>query len=132
MVLTDSRLRLFDFAGIMLYEMLSGESPFYFDGVPETELYRSIEEDEVPPISENVSEAAKELVFKLLEKDPLDRIGSLAGGEKEIVDHKWFAGINRSELRNRKLKAPWRPNVKDPFDVSSFEDWGDIEDITAV
>ena len=113
--------------------MLRGESPFYFDGVPETELYRSIEEDEVPPITNpNVSAEAKDLVFRLLEKDPLDRIGCLADGEREIVEHKWFASIDRKELRDRKLKAPWKPQVKDPFDISNFEDWGDIEDIAAV
>ena len=115
----------------MIYEMLCGESPFYFDGIPETELYRSIGEDGYPPIREpNVSPAAKDLVDKLLQKNPTDRIGSLAMGEEEVLLHPWFQSVDAQALRSRRIKAPWKPPVKDAFDTSNFDDWDDVEDIT--
>ena len=114
----------------MLYEMLVGESPFYFDGVPETELYRSIGEDDYPPIQDpKVSAEAKDLIHKLLEKNPNDRIGSLAMGEPEVLFHPWFQSVDAQALRNKSVKAPWMPRVKDPFDTSNFDDWDDVVDI---
>lgn len=107
--------------------MVSKSSPFYYDGVEEFELFRSIAEDDYPPL-DKLSPQARDLISRLLEKDPSNRLGSLANGEVDILNHAWFDGLSVTKLRERKVKAPWKPNVKDPFDTSNFDDWSEVED----
>jgi hypothetical protein len=71
------------------------------------------------------------LIDGLLVKDPNFRLGSLANGESDILSHPWFQGLDVFEMRKKNLKAPWVPEIKDPFDASHFEDWSDLEDKTS-
>merc|ERR1712050_716380 len=59
--------------GILLYELTVGIPPFYSQNV--NEMYRKIQEAPLlfPP---NLSNACKELITKLLERDPKKRLGS--------------------------------------------------------
>jgi protein kinase A len=115
--------------GVLLYEMLCGESPFFFYGIDTSELYRSIVEDDFPPLP-NATPKAVSLVDGLLIKDPNFRLGSVAGNESEIISHPWFEGLDVFEMRKKQLKAPWKPKLKDAFDASNFEDWTDLQDKT--
>ena len=116
--------------GILVYEMLCGESPFFFYGIDTSELYRSIIQDDFPPLPSASSDAVS-LVDGLLVKDPNFRLGSLANGESDIISHPWFHGLDVFEMRKKNLKAPWVPEIKDPFDASHFEDWSELEDKTS-
>lgn len=49
------------------------------------------------------------LISGLLEKDPTQRIGVLAGKERDILKHKWFDDLDLSKLRNKEITAPWIP-----------------------
>jgi CRP-like cAMP-binding protein len=113
--------------GVLVYEMLCGESPFFFYGIDTSELYRSIVEDEFPRLP-SVTPKATSLVDGLLVKDPNFRLGSIAGGESDIISHPWFEGLDVFEMRKKNLKTPWKPEIKDPFDVTYFEDWSDLQD----
>lgn len=113
--------------GILIFEMLSCESPFFYEGIEQMELFRSIVDDYCPNLTD-VSSSANDLVKHLLEKDPTDRIGTLARGERDILHHSWFSSLSLIHLRKRELEAPWKPNVKDPFDTSNFDDWSSLED----
>uniref|UniRef100_A0A7S3L968 cGMP-dependent protein kinase n=1 Tax=Amphora coffeiformis TaxID=265554 RepID=A0A7S3L968_9STRA len=115
--------------GVLIYELLCGDSPFFFFGIEQVELYRSIAEDDYPA-PKSLSAAAVSMIGGLLTKDPSMRLGSLEKGEIDIVNHEWFDGLDVYSMRQRKLEAPWKPNVKDPFDTSSFENWEDLEDKT--
>lgn len=113
--------------GILIYEMLCGYSPFYEEGIDPTELYRSIAEDDYErPI--NSSDVACDFLGKLLVKDPVLRLGSLAGGESDITSHPWFDGMDPILVRKQGLEVPWRPDLSDPFDVRHFDDWSEVED----
>ena len=68
--------------GVILYTLLTGSLPFNEKAT--AKLYQKIKECKYR-IPENVSEPAKDLIFRMLQKDPLDRI-SIA----EIKQHKWF------------------------------------------
>eukprot|EP00977_Amphora_coffeiformis_P009439 scaffold2181_cov153-Amphora_coffeaeformis.AAC.5 len=115
--------------GILIYEMISGEGPFFFFGVDQVELYRSIVQD--PHDSpENASPDAVDIVDFLLTKDPNGRLGSLSGGEAEIMKHIWFQGMDVSLIRKGKAPSPWQPDIEDVFDTSNFEDWSELEDRT--
>jgi hypothetical protein len=113
--------------GILIYEMLSDSSPFFEEEIEQMELFRSIVEDDFLPLK-GISNAARELIDQLLEKDPTNRLGSLAHGERAILQHGWFQGLSPTKMRQRDLKAPWVPSTDDPFDTSNFDDWSDLED----
>jgi serine/threonine protein kinase len=117
--------------GILVYEMLTGENPFYYSGMDQMTLFRCIVQDDYEPIErDDVSYQAQDIIDKLLEKDPRQRLGSLARGEQDILEHKWFRGMKLDSMRKRKEKAPWIPDIQDPLDSSMFEDWSHIEDKT--
>lgn len=116
--------------GVLIYEMISYESPYFEEDMDQMELHRTVVEDPVPEIEEPISPEVWDLILRLLEKDPTQRLGSLSRGERDISHHSWFKGLSLSKLRKRSIKAPWTPDVKDPNDTSHFDDWEDLEDIT--
>ena len=117
--------------GILIYDMLSFDSPFFDPDDYEHELNRKIVEDPVPRMLGDVSAEAWELITGLLMKDPRQRLGSLRKGERSILQHKWFSGMSASELREKTVEAPWAPDMsEDLFDTSNYEDFSEIEDMT--
>mmetsp|Transcript_46118 Transcript_46118/g.111734 ORF Transcript_46118/g.111734 Transcript_46118/m.111734 type:complete len:1072 (+) Transcript_46118:255-3470(+) len=100
--------------GVMIYEMLSGENPFWYDGIDTMTLYEIIVKDEPYPLEKEHSDPVVEhLIDGLLEKDPSQRMGVLAGKDKDILFHEWFDGWDLQQLRHKKIKAPWLPPKKD-------------------
>mmetsp|Transcript_20045 Transcript_20045/g.22399 ORF Transcript_20045/g.22399 Transcript_20045/m.22399 type:complete len:745 (-) Transcript_20045:177-2411(-) len=124
--------------GVMIYEMLSGQTPFYKDGMDQISLFRAIVKGEFKyPHSRRkradfFTEDAKYLISKLLTRSPSKRIGSLSGGEQEIYDADFFKGIQFEKLKRKAVKAPWKPSLKNPLDTSNFENWNHLEDKTKV
>ena len=90
-------------------------------------LFQSIVEDDYAEPAE-ASNDAKDMIAALLEKEPLQRLGSLSGGEQDILDHPWFGDLDLAAMRRRKAKAPWLPPVKDPLDTACFDDWDHLVD----
>eukprot|EP00980_Cylindrotheca_fusiformis_P017208 scaffold5297_cov104-Cylindrotheca_fusiformis.AAC.1 len=86
--------------GIMIYEMISGEHPFYYEGLDNSALFEVITKAEPYPC-ERASYEAKNLISGLLEKDPTQRLGVLAGKERDILKHKWFDDLDLNKLRNK-------------------------------
>ena len=98
------------------------------EGADQMTLYRSIINDDFERPTD-ASDEALDLLTTLLEKDPVNRIGSWARGETDILEHPWFArDLDLSELRLRQVPAPWVPAIKDPLDTSCFDDWDDLVD----
>jgi serine/threonine protein kinase len=95
--------------GILLYEMVSGEHPFFVDGMDQMDLFESIALEDYTPISCKVSKGVEALVDGFMVKDPSQRLGNLAGREKDILGHPYFDGLDLKSLRTRKVKAPWIP-----------------------
>ena len=82
----DARSDLFSF-GVLLYEMLSGESPFLADGTART--LRNVCTLEPVPVRElrpDVPRELSELVERLLEKDPPRRPQSAREVERSLED----------------------------------------------
>lgn len=90
-------------------------------------LFRSIVQDGYPE-PEGASAEATGLIARLLEKEPGQRLGSLARGEQDILEHQWFSDLDLSALRKREVTAPWIPIVKDLMDTSCFDDWDHLVD----
>jgi len=101
--------------GVMIYEMIAGENPFYYDGVDNGTLFEIIAKEEPFPC-EKASKDAMDLINGLLEKDPTQRIGVLAGREADILQHKWFDEFDLDLLRGKVSDAPWIPPITEEED----------------
>uniref|UniRef100_A0A8C3ANP3 protein kinase C n=1 Tax=Cyclopterus lumpus TaxID=8103 RepID=A0A8C3ANP3_CYCLU len=120
-VLTDtSYTRAVDWwgLGVLVYEMLVGESPF--PGDDEEEVFDSIVNDEVR-YPRFLSTEAIGVMRRLLRRNPERRLGS---GEKDAEDVKkqpFFRGIDWEDLLQRKLPPPFVPTIGGKEDVSNFD-----------
>ena len=87
--------------GVMMYILLTGIPPF--DGEDEEKIFESILEEELNmniPQLKNVSDPCKDLIKKLLEKNPKKRIKA-----DEALKHEFFTtGINVGNLLKGKFK----------------------------
>jgi CRP-like cAMP-binding protein len=110
--------------GILIYEMVSGSSPFYYEDIDQMELFQSIVNDKVTPPS-SLSLDCADIIVRLLHKDPASRLG--AARDTEVLEHPWFSRMNLQMLRSRLWPAPWTPDLDGPLDRSFFNDWSELE-----
>ena len=68
-----------------------------------------------------LSEEAKDVIRKLLEKNPKNRLGSKEGIE-EIKKHPFFASIDFKAVEEKKLQAPFIPELENDTDVQYFDE----------
>ncbi|XP_068012157.1 serine/threonine-protein kinase N3 [Melanerpes formicivorus] len=121
-VLTDiSYTRAVDWwgLGVLIYEMLVGEAPF--PGDDEEEVFDSIVNDEVR-YPRFLSAQALAITRKLLRKCPERRLGAGERDAEEIKVQPFFKGIAWDALLARALKPPFVPTLRDPTDVSNFDE----------
>uniref|UniRef100_A0A8C7P3W7 Protein kinase C n=1 Tax=Oncorhynchus mykiss TaxID=8022 RepID=A0A8C7P3W7_ONCMY len=100
--------------GVLLYEMLIGQSPFHGDD--EDELFESIRTD-TPHYPRWITKEAKDLMERLFERDSTRRLGIVGN----IRVHPFFKTISWSALEKREVEPPFRPKVKAPNDCSNFD-----------
>ena len=58
-----------------------------------------------------IHEQAYDIVCKLLQREPTNRLGY--NGFDEIKSHPWFGGIDWDKLYRKEIEPPFRPTVKD-------------------
>jgi len=100
--------------GSLVYEMLSGLPPFYSQDVQE--MYRKIMTDRLK-FPTGMSEESKSLLDGLLQRDINDRLKD----PSLIKQHAFFKGIDWNMLYDKRLKAPYVPDVKGDHDVSQID-----------
>lgn len=107
--------------GALLFELLTGLPPFYTND--KKQLFHNILRGHLV-IPEYLSPPARDLIQRLLHRDPKQRLGSGPRGDREIFDHPFFAGIDWEKMKARQLPPPFRPKVAtDPTgvpDTSNF------------
>lgn len=111
---------------VMLFEMITGKNPFYEDGMDQIGLFKTITSG-VVRIPSNISDDVADLVGRILKLAPNQRLGSFSGGDTDIKEHTWFRNFDFEGLVEKRLKAPWRPPVTDPLDVSMFDNWDHMD-----
>ena len=52
------------------------------------------------------------MLSQLLTVNINSRLGSLASGCLDIMEHTWFANVDFELLAQRKIKPPYMPNIK--------------------
>ena len=116
--------------GILIYEMLYGKTPFFsmdkdrmYDlittGGISYPTYLNLEDNE-ESLEYNVSEEAKDLINKLLEKDPGARLGR--EGLEEIKNHPFFYYVNFDEIQKKRIKALFKPDINSEDLTNNFDE----------
>uniref|UniRef100_A0A8C8F1J8 Protein kinase C n=2 Tax=Oncorhynchus tshawytscha TaxID=74940 RepID=A0A8C8F1J8_ONCTS len=100
--------------GVLLYEMLIGQSPFH--GRDEEELFQSIRTDD-PCYPQWLAKDARDILIKLFVREPERRLGV----KGNIRQHSFFKDTDWNALEKREVAPPFRPTVKSPSDVSNFD-----------
>jgi serum/glucocorticoid-regulated kinase 2 len=114
--------------GILMYELFYGITPFF--NMDKNRMFELIEIGELKfpktiKIDGNtkplkVSEEAKNLITKLLEKNPGSRLGRT--GLNEIKSHPFFGNLNFDHIKMKKLKAPFKPTVSEDDLACNFDE----------
>ncbi|XP_069674587.1 putative protein kinase C delta type homolog isoform X6 [Periplaneta americana] len=104
--------------GILLYEMLIGQSPF--SGCDEDELFWSIC-NEQPHFPRFLSREANGILSLLLEKDASKRLGTNECMAGDVMDQPFFRNMDWYALEQRELEPPFKPRVQHPLDVQYFD-----------
>lgn len=110
--------------GVLIYEMLIGMPPFYSDS--QMKVYENIV-NQPPTFPAGFDPLARHLIERLLEKNPSNRLGVLAGGAGDIKRHPWFRDVKWDLLLQRRIMPPFRPIVAHPGDTSNFDTYPDEE-----
>ncbi|KAM9858650.1 serine/threonine-protein kinase N2-like [Aulostomus maculatus] len=104
--------------GVLIYEMLVGESPF--PGEDEEEVFDSIVNDDVQ-YSVSLPPDAIAIIQKLLKKNPLKRLGAGERDANELKGEKFYETIDWEALLAKKVTPPFLPSIKESVDVSNFD-----------
>ncbi|XP_063618787.1 serine/threonine-protein kinase N [Cydia splendana] len=104
--------------GVLIFEMLVGESPF--PGEDEGEVFDSIVNDEVR-YPRTLSLEAIALMRRLLRKNPERRLGSSERDAEDVKRQAFFRNVNWEQLLLRKVKPPFVPTINNLEDVSNFD-----------
>ncbi|XP_075946400.1 serine/threonine-protein kinase N1 isoform X2 [Anarhichas minor] len=121
-VLTDtSYTRAVDWwgLGVLIYEMLVGESPF--PGDDEEEVFDSIVNDEVR-YPRFLSTEAIGIMRRLLRRNPERRLGSGEKDAEEVKKQPFFRNVDWEALLQRKAPPPFVPSIVGKEDVSNFDE----------
>ena len=98
--------------------MIFGRPPFFSEDLErmyELILYSALK---FPPRI-NASNDVKDLITRLLDKNPATRLGS-KDGFNEIKSHAWFKQINLDLVLQKKLNSPFKPVISDKYDTQHF------------
>lgn len=102
--------------GILIYEMLTGTTPFKGNYTDET--FSNIVHEQLKwPDDINISADCKNLVKKLLRREADKRLGA-ENGASDIKRGKWFKDFNFALIRNE--TPPIIPKIRDPKDLSQY------------
>ncbi|XP_063361130.1 putative protein kinase C delta type homolog isoform X5 [Cydia amplana] len=104
--------------GVLLYEMLIGQSPF--SGCDEDELFWSIC-NEMPSYPRFLSTDSLNILTRLLDKDARTRLGGIECMHGDVRDQDFFRQIPWDRLERRELEAPFKPKVRHPLDTQYFD-----------
>ncbi|XP_073951241.1 protein kinase C delta isoform X2 [Choristoneura fumiferana] len=104
--------------GVLLYEMLIGQSPF--SGCDEDELFWSIC-NEMPSYPRFLSQESLNILTRLLDKDARTRLGGTECMYGDIRDQDFFRPVHWDRLERRELDAPFKPKVRHPLDTQYFD-----------
>ncbi|KAJ6233718.1 ribosomal protein S6 KINASE [Anaeramoeba flamelloides] len=103
--------------GILIYEMVFGVPPFYSEDQEEQYILILTGELKIPFFAKD---STKDLITKLLNRDPKTRLGS--GGVEEIKNHEFFDGVDWEKIYNGGYVPEFIPTIKERDDLQNFDE----------
>ena len=101
--------------GVVMFEMLCGFHPFkQKKGKFNPQIYKM-----KIKIPENIGKNAKDLIEKLLNSNPRERIGY--NSSEEIMKHDFFKDIDFDKVLKREYKPPFIPKLDNQEDLRYFD-----------
>ncbi len=114
--------------GILLYEMLVGEPPF-FDDNPMGIYQQILSSNSCLQFPDTYNKNAKSLTKRLLTADVLKRCGCSSSGVADVKKQGFFKDFDWEKLVSKKLNSPIKPKLTGTEDTSNYEEYPDsIED----
>ncbi|CCK69219.1 cAMP-dependent protein kinase catalytic subunit TPK3 KNAG_0C01060 [Huiozyma naganishii CBS 8797] len=111
--------------GILIYEMLSGHTPFYDKNTMKT--YENIINAPLI-IPAYVTEDAKDILKGLINRELSERLGNLQGGTADVKAHPWFSEVAWEKLLARSIETPYEPPIRHgQGDSSQFDRYAEEE-----
>ena len=108
--------------GAILFEMVTGSPPFYNEDADL--MYRKISENNLM-FPEIFSDELKDLLRKMLDKDPKKRIG-IGNDKQDLKNHPFFSDINWNLILNKKIIPPVEMvNIREEYDLKEKVDFKD-------
>eukprot|EP00392_Amoebophrya_sp_AT5.2_P003161 g3166.t1 len=107
--------------GALMYEMLTGLPPYY--SRERRTLFEQIRHGELS-IPDYVSTVARDLLRKLLVRDPARRLGSSRKDGMEVMEHEFYASVQWRALLQRRVSVPFRPldHLESNLDLRFFDE----------
>ena len=127
--------------GILIFELLYGFTPFYNENkikmkqlitLSKIKFPKSYKDENGKEILYKVSNEAKNIIIKFLNRDYNERLGSGNKGFENIKKDNFFGGMDFKELEEKKIKSPYIPEIdsnelknknKNNLNESKVEDW---------
>jgi len=101
--------------GCFLTEMLCGWTPFGAPGQDIHHLIREILHSPITmPLHANIGHLESELLTRLLDRDPEERLGARPHGHMAILEHPWFGGVPPAAYLHKQVPVTWLPHLNGP------------------
>ena len=105
--------------GILIHDMLTGSPPFTGNNrktITERVLKAKLQ------LKNYLTPDAKDILKKLLNRSVEKRLGFGDKDADAVKNHRFFTGVNWSDVLNKKHTPPFLPQLKSADDVSNFDD----------
>ena len=110
--------------GAILFELISGAPPFFSQD--ENLMYKNISENRLM-FPEFFSDELKDLLRKMLDKNPKKRIG-IENDKSDLKNHEFFRDINWDDIMNKKIKPPVEMvDVREEYDLKEKVEFKDVD-----
>jgi len=114
--------------GVVIFEMLCGIHPFMSD---DRDMIRENIISAPIQYPHFVRPDARDMLSKLLRRNPAKRLGCGVGKGKAIMEHPFYASVDFGRLVRKEIGPPFKPELTDDFDVSFFDEIFTTEDPSA-
>lgn len=104
--------------GTFMYDMMTGSPPFVAENRKKT-IEKILKAKLNFP--QYLSLAARDVLKRLLKREPTSRLGAGKEDAEEIKRHAFFQTINWNTLHEKKVTPPFEPKFKDETDTSQFD-----------